>query len=277
MNAVPNLRHFFIELISYWQGSINSSQLSQQFGLSAQQCRVALREYQQHAPHNLSYSNTHKAYLACEIFECLLISDDVNDYLHWLQTGQLPVSTTARTAPCQTLALPTRQVAPAVMRGLVEAIKKSHRLDVDYVSLTNPCHQGRVIAPHSFINTGLRWHLRAYCEKSSSYRDFVLSRFRGVPVLLDKSEFNASHDTAWNTPVTVILQPDSRLSPAKRAVIEQDYQMQNGQLTITTKGCLVNYLLRELQVNTKMLEVNPEAQQLVLMNLNEIKPWLFES
>jgi predicted DNA-binding transcriptional regulator YafY len=126
------------------------------------------------------------------------------------------------------------------------------------------------------VNTGLRWHLRAWCEKSSEYRDFVLSRFRGEPELLEKSHHTAAQDSAWNTQVTLILQPDPRLSPAKREVLENDYQMQNGYLHITTKGCLVNYLLREMQINTKMLDGTPEAQQLVLVNQVDIKPWLFE-
>jgi hypothetical protein len=104
----------------------------------------------------------------------------------------------------------------------------------------------------------------------------VLSRFRGEPELLEKSRHTAAQDTGWNTQVTIILQPDPRLSPAKREVLENDYQMQNGQLHITTKGCLVNYLLREMQINTKMLDGTPEAQQLVLVNQADIKRWLFE-
>ena len=276
MSVVFNSRHYFIELISYWQGSINSSQLIEQFGLSRQQCSKALNNYQHCYPRNLQYNASQKAYLPHPDFNAPLLNGDVNQYLNWLQTQQLPSLTNANPTPCQTLAIPARQVSPLVMRGLVEAIKKGNRLEVDYVSLTNPCRQGRVIVPHSFINTGLRWHLRAYCEKSQGYRDFVLSRFRGQPELLGKSAFNASQDAAWNTPVTLILQPDSRLNAEKRAVIEQDYQMQNGQLHITTKGCLVNYLLREMQINTKMLDGTPEAQQLVLVNQADIKPWLFE-
>jgi predicted DNA-binding transcriptional regulator YafY len=162
------------------------------------------------------------------------------------------------------------------MRGLVAAIRQKRRIDVDYVSLNNPTAEGRVIAPHSFINTGLRWHLRAWCEKSKEFRDFVLSRFRGTPELETKTDYTQEKDTAWNTPVTLILQPDPRLSPEKQAVLANDYQMQKGQLHITTRGCLVQYLLRELQVSTKVLDGTPEAQQLVCVNLPDIKRWLFE-
>src|SRR5690625_5587511 len=82
------------------------------------------------------------------------------------------------------------------MRGLVTAIRTQQRLEVDYVSLSNPNRQGRIIVPHTFVSTGLRWHLRAWCEKSQSYRDFVLSRFRGEPELLGdrkSTRLNSSH------------------------------------------------------------------------------------
>ena len=260
-------RLWFFELLAYWEGEVNATHVANQFGLSVTQARTTTDKYQTLAPHNLSYSSSQKCFTPTAHFVPLLISQRVDDYLTWLSTGSLQCS-----APhvAHLLHLPSRTIAPAVMRGLVAGIKQGQRVEVDYVSLTNPNGQGRVIAPHSFIKTNQRWHVRAYCEKSQDYRDFVLSRFRGQPELLGKSAFNASQDAAWNTPVTLILQPDSRLHADKRAVIEQDYQMQNGQLCITTKGCLVNYLLRELQVNTKMLEVNPEAQQLVRVNFADV-------
>lgn len=43
----------------------------------------------------------------------------------------------------------------------------------------------------------MRWHVRAYCEKNGDYRDFVLSRFRGEPELMDDvSEHTREADVA---------------------------------------------------------------------------------
>ncbi len=56
-----------------------------------------------------------------------------------------------------------------------------------------------------------------------------------------------------------------------------DYQMENDQLHINTRAALANYLLKEMQVNTKYLDGTPEAQQLVLVNRDDIKQWLFNS
>lgn len=270
-------RFHFIELIAYWEGKVNASHLAQQFGLSRQHSSADINHYLRMVPHNLIYNASVKAWLPAQNFTLHFISGDVIEYLNWVHIGH-SMSNAPQTLALSNIALnlPARKVSPYIMRGLVNAIRQQRRIDVDYVSLNNPNREGRVIAPHSFINTGLRWHLRAWCEKSQQFRDFVLSRFRGEPDLLDKSTHNVVQDHGWNTQVKIILQPDPRLSPAKREVLENDYQMHNGKLEIITKGCLVNYLLREMQINTKMLDGTPEAQQLVLVNQHDIKPWLFE-
>lgn len=277
MDVNPTVhRYRFIELIAYWEGRINTRNLIQQFGLSRPQCSADLTAYNQIAPANLVYDASQKAYLPTPEFCPVYITDDVNEYLDWLQNPACLNNTAATNSlPNIALSLPARRVSPTIMRGLITAIRKGLRVEVDYVSLSNPNREGRVIAPHTFVNAGSRWHLRAWCEKSKQYRDFVLSRFCGEPELLDQTTHRAEADEGWTTDVTLILQPDPRLSAAQREVLENDYQMLNGQLHITTKGCLVQYLIQEMQVNIKMLDGTPEAQQLVCVNLADIKQWLF--
>ena len=274
--STPEHRYRFIELIAWWEGSINTSYITRQFGISRQQASGDLTRYRELAPDNLCYNASRKLFLAQEPFTRHYISGNVVEYLTWLQTGHIETQEASEKLPSLALKLPPRQVLPQVMRGLVAAIRQQRRIEVDYVSLTNPNREGRIIAPHTFINTGLRWHLRAWCEKSQQYRDFVLSRFRGEPELLDKSPHTAEQDAAWNTDITLVFAPDPRLTPAKREVLEHDYQMKNGELRITTKACLVQYLIQEMQVNTKILDGTPEAQQLVLVNRDDIREWLFE-
>jgi predicted DNA-binding transcriptional regulator YafY len=221
-------RYRLIELLSHWQGQVNSTQLS--------------------------------------------------EYLQWLDHPGDSVGTTHLAVLTNTsLSLPQRQVLPEVMRGLVGAIKGKRRLDVNYISLSNPDGEGRIIQPHVFVRTGLHWHLRAFDEKHQQFRDFVLSRFRGAPELLDAATYSSEQDQAWHTQVELKLTPDSRFSAQQKAVIEQDYNMQNGMLIVKTRAALAQYLLQEMQVNFKFLDANPEAQQLVLANKNAIKQWLFNA
>lgn len=266
--TVPEHRYRFVELIAWWEGQINTTRLQQQFGLSRQQSSADINAYNE-ATGNLRYDASHKAWQPTGSFTRRYISDDVVEYLNWVQTGYcIPAPPIL---PYTSLSLPTRQVAPTVMRGLIAAIRQQQRIEVDYVSLSNPNREGRVIAPHTFVNTGLRWHLRAWCEKSGEYRDFVLSRFRGSPELLGKSAQTPELDVAWNTEITLLFEPDHRLPKAKREVLEHDYQMVSGQLRITTRASLTQYLIQEMQVNTKILDGTPEAQQLVLVNRDDVK------
>jgi hypothetical protein len=63
---------------------------------------------------------------------------------------------------------------------------------------------------------------------------------------------------------------------AQKEVLAHDYQMQNGKFLIQIRACLPQYVLQEMQVNIRDIDISPETQQLVLINHNDIKPWLFE-
>lgn len=270
------LRLWLIELLSWWEGAVSTAHLRQHFAISRTQAQLDLQFYRQQQPTNLYYCPSHKVFIPNENFTFGYISNDVAEYLHWLHRSDSSFNAVRPQIPVTALELPARQVSAKVMRVLVAALRQQRKVDVDYVSLSQPDWLGRNIVPHHFVNTGLRWHLRAYCEKSKEYRDFVLSRFRGEPELLDWSAQGAAQDVGWNTQVEIQLQPDPRLSPAQQQVIAADYCMRQGVLHLKTRACLAQYLLQELQVNTRPIAISPEAQQLVLINAEQLKPWLFQ-
>jgi predicted DNA-binding transcriptional regulator YafY len=117
--------------------------------------------------------------------------------------------------------------------------------------------------------------VRAWCEKNSEYRDFVLSRFRGIPDIMDESGHGVEEDTEWNTHVTVRIAPDPRLKKEQREVVEADYGMENGILEIATRARLVTYVLQLLHIEPGNVADDPTAQQIVVENRNALAPWLF--
>lgn len=279
---VENIHFKFIELLAYWQGTVNTTDLINHFKISRQQAQKYLSYYKQCYPGNIDYSQSSKALVPTTNFRLFCIGDDVTPYLDWLSQNALVLSNDShRISPKAltntSLHLPNRLVCPDTMRGLVAAIKQQRRIEVNYISLTNPDGEGRIIQPHIFVKTGLRWHLRAFDEKHKQFRDFVLSRFHGSPDLLDKATHTAEQDADWNTFISLILTPDPRLSSKQQTVIEHDYQMQQGQLEINTRAVLVQYLLQELHLNTTTVKADPCAQQIVISNPNDIKPWLFSA
>ena len=211
----------------------------------------------------------------------LFIDDSASAYLHLLNQNQDRAPHIERLALAyahtEVLQVPDRTVRAEVLRPLLKACRKGLRLECEYVSFSTPDGETRLIAPHTLVYTGMRWHVRAYCERNREYRDFVLSRFRGVPdVLDDVSEHDREGDGGWNTAVQVIIVPDSRLSAVQQAIIECDYGMQDGQLVIDTHGSLVQYVLQRYQIDPNKVHAKATAQQIVVSNLDDLKQWLYQ-
>lgn len=266
-------RYYFIELLCYWEGRVNATHIANQFNLSQAQAADALKRYRCANPNCLEYNSSAKAHRPTPQFNPSFISRDVHEYLTWFASGQLEPSYKDYV---HVLRLPERQLEPLTLRAIVEAVRKGLRVDVEYRSFKQPAGEGRVIAPHAFVNTGGRWHVRAFCEQSGLFKDFVLSRFSGESLLMDASPNRQQDDQGWNTWVTLNIAPDPRLSSERRAILAQDYQITGDYKALKVRGCLVNYWLRELQISPKTLDANPVAQQLICTNLDELKPWLFE-
>ena len=243
-------RYWFIEMHAYWQGLVNSRYITEFFHVSRTQAQKYITAYQQIQPHNLIYNKSSKGFCTTSRFAPQYISGNANEYLEWLHSQSSGVTTTAKSPLTNaSLNLPKRRVHPDVIRGLSQSIKLKRRLEVDYVSLKNPDGEGRIIQPHIFVKTGLRWHLRAFDEKHQQFRDFVLSRFNCVHEMLEGETVSPSNDEAWQTFIDLKFVADLRLSTAQKHVIEQDYQMQNGELNISTRAALAQYVLQEMQVN----------------------------
>lgn len=275
------LRYRLIETVAWWEGRLTTVHLIQSFGISRQQASKDINTYiTEHAPRNLTYDKQLKGYVPSKQFKPKFIDDSASAYLHLLYQNNERAphidGLALAYAHTKVLEVPDRPIRPEVLRPLLKACRDGLRFETEYVSLNTPQVDIRLIAPHTLVYTGMRWHVRAYCEKNRQYRDFVLSRLRGEPELLDKSENIAAKDEDWNSEIPVIIAPDERLDKAQRAIIEADFGMIDGQLVVPSRKALVKYVLQRYQIDPKNLNPNPEAQQIVVSNLKELKPWLYE-
>lgn len=274
------LRYRLIETVAWWEGRLTTKHLIQSFGISRQQASNDINTYiTEHAPRNLTYDKQLKGYVPSKLFKPLFIDNSASAYLHLLYQNNERAphieGLALAYAHTKVLEVPDRTIRPEILRPLLKACREGLRLEAEYVSLTNPDPEIRLIAPHTLVYTGMRWHVRAYCEKNRQYRDFVLSRLRGEPELLNKSENSITEDEVWNTEVAVVIEPDSRLTLVQRAIIETDFGMLDGQLVIPSRRALVKYVLQRYQIDPKKLEPKPAAQQIVVKNLDELEPWLY--
>ncbi|WP_443699510.1 WYL domain-containing protein [Pseudomonas sp.] len=275
------LRYRLIETVVWWEGRLTTGHLIQSFGISRQQASKDINTYiTEHAPKNLTYDKKIKGYVPSKTFKPLFIDDSASAYLHLLYQNHERAphidGLALAYAHTKVLDVPDRPIRPEILRPLLKACRDGLRLETEYVSLNSPQVDIRLIAPHTLVYTGMRWHVRAYCEKNREYRDFVLSRLRGEPGLLDVSENTQALDDDWNTETPVIIAPDGRLSAAQKAIIETDFGMVDGQLVVPSRWALVKYVLQRYQIDARNLDPNPEAQQIVVTNLKDLRPWLYD-
>ncbi len=272
-------RYRLIEIVAYWEGRLTTNHLMNSFGIGRQQASKDINTYlTEVAPDNLIYNKRLKGYEPSPSFEPQLTTGTADEYLHILSRTKDLAHTFSQLdlgfANTHMLQLPSRPVDPVILRTIVLAAREQRRVDIGYISVNNPETDGRIIVPHTLVCTPMRWHVRAFCEKNGNYRDFVLSRFRGLPELMENSEQGKEKDDSWNTEIELMLRPDPRLEPEQQAVIEHDYGMRQGFLSVRCKAALLQYVLQAYRLDPHKQEAKPEAQQIVIGNYKDVERWL---
>lgn len=273
-------RYRMIEVIALWEGRLTTNHLIKSFGIGRQQASKDINTYLTDiAPGNLVYDKQLKGYKPSDGFSPQVTKGHADEYLHILSRSEdMTITFKELDMGFENVAMirpVTRNISPQILRPLVQAIREKKRVDISYTSLKDGLEVERIISPHSLVCTTLRWHVRAYCEYANDYRDFVLSRIRGIPYLEAKNIMGKSNDDLWNTPLTIELIPDPRLTEAQAAVVARDYGMENGTLTIPTNAALVRYVLDSYNIDINVLDSNPKGQQIIVGNFEELKPYLF--
>ncbi|CCK76628.1 conserved hypothetical protein [Oleispira antarctica RB-8] len=271
-------RYRLIEVIAYWEGRLTTNHLCNSFGIGRQQASKDINTYlREIAPGNLEYDKQIKGYVPTAEFKPSVTTGTADEYLHILSRTKDIAHTFEGLdlgfANTHMLQVPSRPVDPIILRALVSAAREQKRVDIGYLSLNNPETDGRIIVPHTLVCTPMRWHVRAYCEKNGDYRDFVLSRFRGEPEVIDNSDHGIKNDKAWNTDIKLVISPDPRLSTLQQKVICHDYGMTKRRLTVQCKAALLQYVLQAFKLDPHKQEAKAEAQQIVIGNYKEVEKW----
>lgn len=264
----------FIEFRLFWEGHVNRSDVMTQFGLSVNQASSDLNRYIGLAPHNMDYDRSLRTYVRQPGFKPVFDKLDAGRYLAQLRSvadgildqddcwiAGLPAYDSAPT--------PARGVAPATLRSVVDAIRRSEAIEVQYQSLSSPQPRWRWIAPHAIGFDGFRWHARAFCLTDEVFKDFLLSRIlelRGSR----ESEVRAADDLDWNIEITLEIGPHPALSDTQALVIALDYGMRGGKAKIKVRRALLYYALKRLGLDTAPEARAPKDQQIVLINRDEI-------
>ncbi|WP_240485334.1 WYL domain-containing protein [Acidovorax temperans] len=248
LSAAQRLRLAFIEFRVWFYGEVARKHVQERFEVATAAGTRDLMLYKQLAPHNVSYEQKQYRYLPT--FHPLF-QHDPDKVLAALTTGTTAADT-GTSGETISHAAPKRLNQPDLntLATVTRAIHKGQVLGLTYLSMKKG-PSPRVIVPHSLVDSGLRWHIRAFDRTKGHFRDLVLTRMEDVHTLADCSppspQEQISADTQWNRMFTLTLIPHpSRPHPE---VIAKDFGMQDGQLKVSLRGAVAGYVMRQWQVD----------------------------
>jgi len=253
-----------IETIAFWRGRINTSDLTEIFGISRVAAQGDIHRYMELSPGNLIYRKSEKAYFATSIFKNLITSGGIDE---WMALDS---------SHCQYVEKPQFAIKPELARPLIHAIRKGTGVTVVYHSMEHPDGTERSLYPHTLVYSGFRWHIRAWCCVREEFRDFNVSRTSRVDPLNGgiPSEAVPDRDELWNQMVDINLIPNPGLNQQERSLIEAEFGMRLSQLKINTRAALVMYTLQAYQVDPDQ-EQDIYKQRLVLANSDDIASYFW--
>lgn len=262
----------FIEFRLFWEGRLNRADIMDRFAISMPQASKDLSLYESIAPGNLFYDVSAKRYLASADFVPRFIEPSADGFLIQLRNladHTLPVEETwlGAAPPAEVMPIPTRRVNVSVLRSVLKAIEKRTAVRVLYQSMNErrPGPMWRWIAPHALAHDSLRWHVRAFCEESKIFKDFLLSRCLELGEART-TDVKASQDKHWNEYFSVVLVPNPVLSAEQQDVIAQDYCMEYGQVAVPVRKALLYYFNKRLRLDVAREKDRIKETPVVVLN-----------
>jgi hypothetical protein len=238
----------YLEFRLYFMGEIGRPDISARFGVAPAGATRDIATYRELAPQNINFDNSSKTYRISSTFSPIFehVPQRVLSALS-LGFGDGVACEPRSLLPCEfpaILSCPRMEVLAPICR----AIHAKRPVAIRYQSMRSG-ESERVIVPFALVDTGLRWHVRAFDRKSGEFRDFVITRIE-VPKLLDeesKTDERSDNDIQWTRIVELDLVPHPRLS--RPEIIRMDYGITDGSMRMRVRAAVVGYMLLRWSVD----------------------------
>lgn len=249
LNYSQKQRLAYIDFKLLFVGRITRNEVVTKFEKGMSGATADLNLYKKFCPNNMVYDTKQRVYVQCDKFKPLFkhdprktlvkLANQITDGYDAIGEVTFPVE-----APSQ-LNIPDI----FIVARLIQSILNQKPVSIIYTSLSSGS-AAREIVPHSIVDNGLRWHVRAYDRKSNSFRDFVLTRISKVTIkqqIVEQHE-DKLEDHQWMRmmPLQLVAHPKNVQYPT---AIAMDYGMDNGILELNVRAALAGYLLRRWNVD----------------------------
>jgi hypothetical protein len=239
----------FVDFRLFFLGTVSRAHICERFGIAPAAATRDFSLYRKLAPNNLMLNGTTKQYWPTENF-APLFEHPLDRVLATLSTGhveKVDVNGEKLFFPCE--------VSPSINRpdiivlaSVTRAISLGQAVLVTYHSNSSGLMR-REIVPFALVDSGLRWHVRAYDRSNREFRDFVLTRMSDPEISASSPEKHeqAAADMQWSRIVELELVPHPFCLQPK--IVEKDFSMSQGVLKLTMRAAVAGYVLRRWSVD----------------------------
>jgi len=238
----------YIDFRLYFFGEIGRPDLASRFGVAPAGATRDIALYREIAPQNIEFDGSSKVYRISKQFQPIFdhAPQRVLSSLA-LGFGEGVNGVSQPLLPCES---PTALSNPKmdVLAPICRAIHAKRPAAIRYHSMSSG-ESERVIVPFALVDTGLRWHVRAFDRKSGEFRDFVVTRIE-APTLLDEepqTNERPDNDIQWTRIVELDFVPHPRLS--RPEIIRMDYGMKDGSIRMRVRAAVAGYMLLRWSVD----------------------------
>ena len=246
MSAAQRQRLAFIEFRAWFYGEVARKHVLERFEVATAAGTRDMALYKELAPGNVRYEQ--KLYRYLPGFKPLF-HHDVDRTLAALTLG-FGAGEPAATGELLSHAVPARLNQPALdtLAAVTRAIHNRQALSLVYHSMKSGPGE-RVIVPHSLVDSGLRWHVRAFDRVKGNFRDLVLTRMEQLQLASTPAAASElpKADEQWCRKLKLDLLPHPA-HPHPES-IERDFGMRRGRLTVMLRAAVAGYVLRQWQVD----------------------------
>ena len=240
-----------------WYGGFNSKDIGDVLGLSRQNVSILIREFKKSRPSGtIEYDASKKMHVPGKNFRAKRSMSKSHLFLDHLRGQELMTMYRAMNwwDPENEILFENldRYGCPEpdedVVRTILIGIHQRKIIDINYQSRRKDSK--RLISPNRLVYAVDRYHVRAFCHKTGTYRDFVLTRIFDAKVFHSiESEGGVSinwvseeNDKAWQTRCVLRFRPNHKLPEDIIRTLKRDYPVVGGVLTIDCNEATAPYL-----------------------------------
>lgn len=252
LSAAQRRRLAYIEFRVWFYGEVTRKNVLDRFDLATAAGTRDMVLYRELAPENVSYEG--KAYRYRPTFRPLF-EHQAERVLAMLTAGfgegePVPLAESLPNAVPARLNQPPLDILATVTR----AIHGGYPLRLTYHSMKTGAVP-REIVPHALVDSGLRWHVRAYDRTKGEFRDLVLTRMEKVePIDRDDGRYRVQDhelraaDAQWQKEITLDLLPHP-VHPHPSSIAWDFGMGTQGSLQVNLRAAVAGYVLRQWQVD----------------------------